>query len=597
MENEGGWLQRTHTCGELRSDNVGDEVTLNGWVESVRDHGGVRFVDLRDRYGFTQVVFGNDAGYEEIVRGIRSEYVLSARGKVRLRPEGMKNEKISTGDVEVVASDVQVLNASRTPPIEIAEGSGPEPNEEVRLKHRFLDLRRRGVQRNLILRHHVVRAIREFMDAEGFLDIETPVLTRSTPEGARDFLVPSRLQKGRFFALPQSPQLFKQLLMISGYDRYYQIVKCFRDEDLRADRQPEFTQVDVEMSFVKESNVTSLIDRLIVHVVREVHGRELNYPFPRLSYREAMARYGSDAPDTRFGMEIQDLTDAACQTDFRLFKRVAEDGGRVRAIRVEAKHGLSRKEIDDAEPFVKQFGAKGLAWLRFDSDGTRGSIAKLLGEGGDVRLRDAAGAAAAGDVLFMVADRDEVALPALGQLRLDLARRWNLAASDRMDFLWVVDFPLLERDEEANRWTACHHPFTAPREEDLELLESDPGRVRARAYDVVLNGIELGGGSIRIHSPEVQQRVFRAIDLGEEEARQKFGFLLDALSYGAPPHGGIALGLDRFIMLLAGADSIREVIAFPKTARGTCLLTDAPSDVADRQLQELGLKLRGPRAE
>jgi aspartyl-tRNA synthetase len=594
MANDSDWIQRTHTCGELAGGDVGADVVLNGWVESVRDHGGLRFIDLRDRYGFTQVVFGNDPAYEETVRGVRGEYVLSVQGTVRRRPPGMENPKIATGEIEVVARDCQVLNPARTPPIEIAESGTAEPSEEVRLKHRFLDLRRRKVQAILVLRHRIVRAIREFMDGEGFIDVETPCLTRSTPEGARDFLVPSRLQSGRFFALPQSPQLFKQLLMISGLDRYYQIVRCFRDEDLRADRQPEFTQLDIEMSFVKEDDVMSLIDRLLAHVVREVHGREVPHPFPRLPYQEAMARYGSDKPDTRFGLEIQDLTDAACQTEFRVFKSVVDGGGKVRGLRVEARHGISRQEIDGAEPFVKQFGVRGLAWLRFDADGTRGSIAKFVGEDGARRLREASGCDT-GDVLFLVADRDAAALPALGQLRLELGTRWKLADPGRMDFLWVVDFPLLEWDAEEKRWTACHHPFTSPRDADLERLESDPGAVSARAYDIVLNGRELGGGSIRIHRQDVQERVFRAIDLGEEEARRKFGFLLDALSFGAPPHGGIALGLDRLVMLLAGADSLRDVIAFPKTARGTCLMTDAPGEVTDRQLDELGLRLKMPQ--
>ena len=593
MENESGWTQRTHTCGELRKADIDQIISLNGWVESVRDHGGLLFVDLRDRYGITQIVFGNDPSYQESMRVIRPEYVIAVKGKVAMRPDGMINPKIGTGEIEVEVETCEILNPSKTPPIEISETGNAEPNEEIRLKNRVLDLRRRKVQNNIILRHKVSRCIREYMESEDFLEIETPILTRSTPEGARDFLVPSRLQEGCFFALPQSPQLFKQLLMISGYDKYYQIVRCFRDEDLRADRQPEFTQLDIEMSFINENNIISLIDNLIVNVLKNVLGREVKIPFERLTYGEAMARFGSDAPDTRFGLEIQDLTDAACETDFRVFKKVVEGGGKVRAICVDAKHPLSRKEIDDAEPFVKQYGAKGLAWLRFDEDGTRGSISKFLGEGGDQKLRDAAGAKT-GDVLFILADEDRVALPALGQLRLEFGRRWNLMDRSLMNFLWVVDFPLFDWDDEEGRWTACHHPFTSPRQEDLQFLESEPGKVMARAYDIVLNGIEIGGGSIRIHSQEVQKAVFSAIKIDDEEAQHKFGFLLEALSYGAPPHGGIALGLDRFVMLLAGADSIRDVIPFPKTASGTCLLTAAPSEVSDTQLHQIGIRLNRP---
>ena len=591
MDSDTGWRQRTHTCGQLRAEHIGEETVLNGWVETVRDHGGLRFIDLRDRYGITQVVCGNDPAYEEIVRAVRPEFVLSVSGHVRARPDGMQNPKIATGEIEVEVDSCEVLNAAKTPPIEVAETTAAEPNEEVRLRNRYIDLRRRKVQENLVLRHHVVQSIRRFMHSQDFLDIETPVLTKSTPEGARDFLVPSRMQPGRFFALPQSPQLFKQLLMISGFDKYYQIVRCFRDEDLRADRQPEFTQLDIEMSFVKEGDVMSLIDRLVTTVISDVLGKEVSAPFAQLSYSEAMERYGSDAPDTRFGLEIQDLTEAALETDFRVFKKVVDDGGRVRAICVPAEHPLSRKEIDDTEPFVKQFGAKGLAWLRFDADGTKGSIAKFLGDGGDQKLKAAANGSD-GDVLFILADVDKVALPALGQLRTDFGRRWDLAASDRLDFLWVVDFPMLEWDDDDKRWVACHHPFTSPRAEDVSLLESEPGRVRARAYDLVLNGIEVAGGSIRIHSQQVQEQVFRAIQMGDEEARGKFGFLLDALSYGAPPHGGIAVGLDRFVMLLAGAESIRDVIAFPKTASGACLMTVAPTEVSERQLDEIGLRLK-----
>lgn len=594
MGEDSSWKQRTHTCGALSRENVDQTVVLNGWVESVRDHGGIHFIDLRDRYGVTQVVFPQGGKYADIVNDIRSEFVLSIEGKVRPRPEEMINPKITTGEIEVEAQDCEVLNPSKTPPIEIAESATYEANEEVRLRYRFLDLRRKKVQEKILLRHKITRVIREFMEGEEFLDLETPILTRSTPEGARDFLVPSRYQGGHFYALPQSPQLFKQLFMIAGFDRYYQIVRCFRDEDLRADRQPEFTQLDIELAFVKEDDIMELVDRLVARVVREVHDREVQLPISRMSYAEAMRRFGSDAPDLRFGLEIVDVTDAVSGLDFKVFQNVIESGGTVRGILLAAENTLTRKEIEERQELVQQFGAKGLAWVKFDANGPVGPLGRFLDENAERGLRETVGASD-GDILLMVADKEPVVLTALGQLRTSLGRHFGLIDDKAMEFVWVVDFPLFDWNEEDKRWVACHHPFTSPREEDLPKLESEPGTVLSRAYDIVLNGIELGGGSIRIHREDVQQQVFKAIHLSDEEARHKFGFLLDALSYGAPPHGGIALGLDRFVMLMSGADSIRDVIPYPKTASGSCIMTNAPSTVAGDQLQELGLVIRKPQ--
>lgn len=591
MGDDTGWKRRTHTCGALTRDDVDQNVVLNGWVESVRDHGGIHFIDLRDRYGITQVVLPQSEKYAEVVDSIRSEFVLSVEGKVRLRPEEMINAKIVTGEIEVEAHDCEILNPSKTPPIEIADSATYEANEEVRLRYRYLDLRRRKVQEKILLRHKITHVIREFMDSEDFLDMETPILTKSTPEGARDFLVPSRYQAGSFYALPQSPQLFKQLFMIAGFDRYFQIVRCFRDEDLRADRQPEFTQLDIEMAFIKEVDIISLIDRLIARVVKEVQGREVSLPIDRMPYAEAMSRFGSDAPDLRFGLEIMDVTESVSGLDFNVFKAVIGSGGTVRGILLPAEHTLTRKEIDERVALVQQYGAKGLAWVKFDPGGPVGPLGRFLDEAAEKQLR-ATVDASDGDILLMVADKEATALTALGQLRLDLGRKFELMDPNALEFVWVVDFPLFDWSEEDKRWVACHHPFTSPRDEDVAKLESEPGAVLSRAYDIVLNGIELGGGSIRIHQEDVQQAVFKAIALSDEEARQKFGFLLDALSYGAPPHGGIALGLDRFVMLMSGADSIRDVIPYPKTASGSCLMTEAPGEVATAQLNELGLVVR-----
>lgn len=583
-------LKRTHTCGQLRIKDVKSTVTLLGWVSSIRDHGGLIFIDLRDRYGITQVVFNPDKGNEFYTTAgqLRPEYVVAIQGAVSARPEGTLNPNLDTGEIEVYADTLEILNKSETPPFEIEDES--KVSLELRLKHRYLDLRRPVMQRRLIFRHKVCQVIREYLDRLNFIDIETPVLTKSTPEGARDYLVPSRVNLGKFYALPQSPQLFKQILMVAGYDRYFQIVRCFRDEDLRAQRQPEFTQMDMEMSFVDENDIIQIIEGLVAAIFDKVIGKKVATPFPRLSYNEAMASYGCDAPDLRFGMKIKDISDIVQKSDFKVFLDTVKSGGQVRGINANGCGNFSRKDIDDLTAFVGQFGAKGLAWFKVEEKGLSSSITKFFPEETREKIRQYMDAKK-GDLLLFVADKPKVVSQSLAQLRLHLAQKNKLIDTNTFYFSWVVDFPLFDYNEDLQRYEALHHPFTSPHPDDLPILEEKPLEVKARAYDLVLNGVELGGGSIRIHAPEVQKRVFRLLGIEDESAYAKFGFLLDALKYGAPPHGGIALGVDRMVTLLLQLDDIREVIAFPKTQKATCLMTNAPSEVDLQQLKELGIRL------
>jgi len=586
---------RTEYCGRVNRGHLGQDVTLYGWVQRRRDHGGVIFIDLRDREGLLQVVCDpDDAALFQIAEKVRSEYVLRIAGRVRERPAGSANPNLPSGEVEVLAREIEILNASLPPPFQLDDDN---LSETVRLEHRVLDLRRPQMQANLRLRYRVAMAVRRFLDAHGFIDIETPMLTRSTPEGARDYLVPSRVHPGMFYALPQSPQLFKQMLMIAGFDRYYQIVKCFRDEDLRADRQPEFTQIDIETSFLAQDEIIGLMERLIRDVFKEVLAVELPDPFPRLSYREAMARFGSDKPDLRVPLELAELTEAVRDVEFKVFREAAElPGGRVAALRVPQGGELTRKEIDDYTEFVRIYGAKGLAYIKVNAvergiDGLQSPILKFLPPAVVGTILERTGARD-GDLIFFGAGKAKVVNEALGALRVKIGHARGLVEPGWRP-LWVLDFPMFEWDEEAQRWNAMHHPFTAPADGHEELLESDPGSARAKAHDMVLNGWEIGGGSIRIHRQDVQSKVFRALAIGEEEARLKFGFLLDVLQYGAPPHGGIAFGLDRIVTLMAGAESIRDTIAFPKTQRAQCLLTHAPNVVDEQQLRELHIRIRG----
>jgi len=587
-------MMRTHHCGELREAHVGETVTLCGWAHRRRDHGGVVFIDLRDRSGLVQVVFDPDARESfAVAERVRSEYVLRVRGRVRRRPEGTENPKLPTGTVEVVGEALEILNRADPLPFQLDE---EEAGEEVRLRFRYLDLRREAMRDRLLLRARVTTALRRFLDARGFVDVETPMLTRATPEGARDYLVPSRLHPGSFYALPQSPQLFKQLLMIGGLERYYQIARCFRDEDLRADRQPEFTQLDMEMSFVDEDEVMGLVEDMFRALFAEVLEVELPDPFPRMAYAEALARYGTDKPDLRIPLELVEIADLVRGCEFKVFSGPAQDpDGRVAVLRLPGGAGLTRKEIDGYTELVGRHGAKGLAWIKVQDPargraGLQSPIVKFLDEAAIAGILERT-AAAAGDILFFGADKAEVVNDALGALRVRLGHDRGLVAEGWRP-LWVVDFPMFEWDPEARRWVALHHPFTAPRVEDPARLAEDPARCLSRAYDLVLNGTEVGGGSIRIHRPEMQEAVFALLGIGPEEAREKFGFLLDALRYGAPPHGGIAFGLDRLVMLMCGARSIREVIAFPKTQTAACPLTRAPAPVSELQLRELNLRLR-----
>ena len=589
---------RSHYCGHIDQSVIGKTISVTGWVHRRRDHGGVIFVDLRDRAGLLQIVFDpSDPNTFQTAENLRSEYVIRVQGKVRPRPEGTVNPNLPTGHVEVEAQELEVLSAAETPPFHHDEPA----SEELRLRYRYLDLRREEMQGNLMLRHRVTRALRRFLDEEGFVDVETPMLTRSTPEGARDYLVPSRTYPGRFFSLPQSPQLFKQLLMISGLDRYYQIVRCFRDEDLRADRQPEFTQLDIETSFLDEGQITALMERMIREIFREVMDVELPDPFPRLTYADSVARFGTDRPDLRNPLELTEVSDLVSDVEFKVFAGPARDPeGRVAALRVPGGSSLSRKEIDDYTDFVGRYGARGLAYVKVNDpaagrEGLQSPILKFLPDEAIAGILERTGAAA-GDLVFFGADKARVVNDSLGALRDEVGADLNLLEEGWRP-AWVVDFPMFERDEETSRWVALHHPFTAPRTDDIEALAADPGNAISRAYDMVLNGSEIGGGSIRIHTREMQNAVFRLLGISEEEAREKFGFLLDALRYGAPPHGGIAFGLDRLVMLMAGAASIRDVIAFPKTQTASCPLTNAPGEVDEQQLREVGIRLRRRPAE
>jgi aspartyl-tRNA synthetase len=585
-----GDLTRTHTCGALRSDDVGADVVLLGWVHRVRDLGGLLFIDVRDRGGVTQVVFDkDDETLMSKAKRLRSEYVVGVCGRVRSRSAETINPKIPTGEVEVVVRRLVVLNEARTPPFPVADDSPVA--EDVRLKYRYLDLRRPRLQSNIILRHRLTTAIRKYFDANGFLEIETPILTKSTPEGARDYLVPSRVHPGEFFALPQSPQIFKQILMIAGMDRYVQICKCFRDEDLRADRQPEFTQVDVEMSFARPETIFGIIEPLMRNVLAVI-GREIETPFPRMSYSEAMATYGSDKPDLRCGMPIQDLREFFRESSFRVFKEIVANGGTVRGFVIPQAGRYSRSEVDGIVDQAKAMGATGLVWARRADDGTvTSSIMKALGEESVRGVLDVA-SVEHGGLLLIAAGEPDATSKLLGQLRLVLARKDGLLDGDTFAFTWVVDFPLLEWDAEEKRYVSMHHPFTSPLDADVAKLDSEPGSARAKAYDLVLNGSEIGGGSIRIHDADTQRRIFSLLNISDEEARLRFGFFLEALEYGTPPHGGIALGLDRIASILAGESSIREVIAFPKTAAAVDLMSDAPSAVDPKQLRELHLQIR-----
>jgi len=582
---------RTYFCGEVPESAVGEKITLKGWVQKRRDLGGLIFIDLRDRSGIVQVVFNPDLSQEalQIAEKIRNEYVLDIVGTVVAREAATFNDNLKTGKIEVQAEKVTIINEAKTPPFMISDKT--DASEDVRLKYRYLDFRRPVIFETLKMRHQVTKQIRDFLDGEGFLDIETPILTKSTPEGARDYLVPSRVHPGEFYALPQSPQLFKQLLMVGGIERYYQIARCFRDEDLRADRQPEFTQIDIETSFLSQEDIMGMMEKMMRQLMKEVKGVDLPESFPRMTYDEAMSRYGSDKPDTRFGLELVDLSEIVKDSGFKVFASAVANGGQVKAINVKgAADNYSRKDIDALTEFVAVYGAKGLAWLKVDSEGLKGPIAKFFSEE-DAQALKATLEAAEGDLLLFVADKKKVVADALGALRQKLARDLDLIDPSLFNFLWVTDWPLLEYDEEEGRYYAAHHPFTMPFREDLEYLDSDPSKVRAQAYDIVLNGYELGGGSLRIFERPIQEKMFNILGFTPEQANEQFGFLLNAFDYGTPPHGGVALGLDRLVMLLAGSTNLRDTIAFPKTASASCLLTDAPGEVSEAQLKELYLSL------
>jgi len=584
-------MKRTHRCAEVTAEDVGKEIVVMGWAHKRRDLGGVIFIDLRDRSGVLQVVFNieNDSALHAKAEQIRSEYVLAVRGVLVNRSEDTVNPAIATGKWELVAKELRILSKAATPPLLIEEDI--DTNEAVRLKYRFLDLRRPDMQRNIMLRHKITKIARDYFDEQGFLEIETPILMKSTPEGARDYLVPSRVHPGKFYALPQSPQLFKQILMVSGFDRYFQIARCFRDEDLRSDRQPEFTQIDLEMSFVDVDDVIAVNEGFLKRAFDEVLGIKLETPFTRLTYREAMDRFGTDKPDTRFGLELVNLSDIVRDSGFKVFSDAVSKGGSVRAVNAKGcGYKFSRREIDALVEFAKSYGAKGMAWISVEEDGLKSAITKFMSEDEINRIIKRMDAEP-GDLICFIADTDEIVFEVLGRLRLEIAEKLDLIDDSKVNLLWVTEFPLLEYDDEEKRWVAKHHPFTSPMDEDIGLLDTDPGKVRAKAYDIVMNGVEIGGGSIRIHDQELQKKMFSIIGLPEEEAQKRFGFLLEAFKYGTPPHGGLAFGLDRLVMLMAKRNSIRDVIAFPKVQNASCLMTGAPDSVEIKQLRELHIRV------
>lgn len=584
-------FKRTNSCGELTKKDIKKEVCLMGWTHSSRDHGGIIFIDLRDRYGLTQIVF--DPKHKKSIHSeaekLRREDVIAVKGKVRARGKGLENPKLKTGEIEILVDDLEILNKAETPPIEIEDRA--DLNEDVRLKYRYLDLRRPKMQHNILTRHKTVKEIRDYFDRLGFLEIETPMLAKSTPEGARDYLVPSRVNPGKFYALPQSPQILKQICMISGFDKYFQIVKCFRDEDLRADRQPEFTQVDIEMSFVKEEDVFVLVEGLMKDIWKKILKKEIKTPFKKITYKEAMGKYGSDKPDLRFGLELVDVTEITKKSDFEVFKKVIKNSGSVKCINAKKCASFSRKELDELIDFVQIYDAKGMAWMKVTDKGLESNIVKYFNDSVKKDLIKAMNAKKDDLLLFVSDHKHHIVEVALGHLRNKLAQKLNLAKDKEDFFIWITEFPLLEFDEDEQRHVSVHHPFTSPKDEDIKFLDSDASKVRAKAYDITLNGVEIGGGSIRIHKPDMQKKMFTCLGISEKEAQEKFGFLLDAFKYGAPPHGGIALGLDRIIALMTGNVSIREVIAFPKTKNAEDLMMEAPNYVEDSQLKELNIKL------
>jgi aspartyl-tRNA synthetase len=589
IDSLGDW-KRSHDCGSLRRDDAGKEALIMGWVNSRRDLGNLIFIDLRDRGGITQIVFDPQVNEEAHNKAhiLRNEWVIAVKGKVSPRLEGQENPDMSTGEIEVQVRELKILNKTDVPPFQV--DGAVDASETLRLKYRYLELRRNKVFQNFKRRHLIAACIRRYLDGNGFIEVETPFLTKSTPEGARDYLVPSRINKGMFYALPQSPQLFKQLLMVAGFDKYYQIVRCFRDEDLRADRQPEFTQVDLEMSFTDEEGVMNIFEGMMKVLFKEIMEKDISTPIPRLEYREAMDRFGTDKPDIRFGMELREITDLVAGSDFMVFKNTIRDGGVVKAVSIEKGSSFTRKVMDELSQSVNKWGAKGLSWVKVMDDGWQSSMSKYIGDKEKEAINHRMGAVT-GDLILIISDRPEIANRVLGMLRQDVARRLDVINKDEYAFVWITRFPLLEYNETEGRLDAVHHPFTSPLEEDIRLLKDDPEKVRARSYDLVLNGVEIGGGSIRIHNISIQEEIFNILGISKEEADQRFGFFLEALRYGAPPHGGMALGFDRLVAVMSGVESLRDVIAFPKTTSATCLLTDAPARVDDAQLRELSIQL------